>query len=791
VLLGDNLQYTSSIGNNRLASGTLDLNGFNYTTDIAFATTTGTTLLLRGGTLTISSDTAGQTVAFAAGTVTAGASTVIQSGVNSTSSTFQGNGNTFNNATISHDNVTMSGNNTFNTIAINQAGNTNGLKLTQGTTQTVTNITTNGSAGNLAKLVSTVGGSPATISCASGTISVDYMSIKDSTATGGAAFYAGANSTNVSGNTGWTFTAPPDANSVAWDATSNSGAQVFATSYSWNVTCNGSNRYLTVGVSIYSATATVSSIVRDSQSMTLLGAKTQGSYRSELWGLSNPNSGTKSCLVTLDTDFLDSAATANSFTNVDQTTGTESFVSAGATNGASDDPATVDSTTVVSGDIVVDCLTTGSFSPVVGSGQTQESNIGDAIGCSGSSIEGPKSPAGSVTMSWTGIGMFGTWAIAAVGLRPVPSAVTYTATAGFSVGGKALAASATFSPPVYTATLAGTLGGKSLSASATFVAPVYTGTMAATVGGKTVSSTATFAAPTYSGSSSLTLGAVTESGTVTYTVLTFAGSSALTINGPDLSAIATFVTPVYSSSASLMANTDFASTATFVTPVYSATGSLVAGHRTVSGSATFIPPVYAGTAAFVINTDFSSFAAFVAPVYSASMAKTLGAKAFAAAGVVTPPTYAGTSALSVNAPDFSASAQHVTPTYSATAAFTVNTDFVGSAQFLPGTKTATSSVTVGVLTVVATGTVLAPVYHGTANLVRSSSQLAGTVLYAYARDAAFFAYQSYVAGIGIEETYTAGTRAQKSFASGALQGTYVQGAAASRGYVGNLVGIGG
>jgi hypothetical protein len=38
---------------------------------------------------------------------------------------------------------------------------------------------------------------------------LDYVSLKDSTATGGASFYAGANSTDVSGNTGWTFTAPP------------------------------------------------------------------------------------------------------------------------------------------------------------------------------------------------------------------------------------------------------------------------------------------------------------------------------------------------------------------------------------------------------------------------------------------------------------------------------------------------------------------------------------------------------------------------------------------------------
>jgi hypothetical protein len=38
---------------------------------------------------------------------------------------------------------------------------------------------------------------------------VDYLSIKDSNATGGAAWYAGTHSTNVSNNLGWTFTAPP------------------------------------------------------------------------------------------------------------------------------------------------------------------------------------------------------------------------------------------------------------------------------------------------------------------------------------------------------------------------------------------------------------------------------------------------------------------------------------------------------------------------------------------------------------------------------------------------------
>lgn len=51
-------------------------------------------------------------------------------------------------------------------------------------------------------------GTPATLSKSSGTVAGNYLSIKDSTATGGATWYAGANSVSVSGNTGWIFAAP-------------------------------------------------------------------------------------------------------------------------------------------------------------------------------------------------------------------------------------------------------------------------------------------------------------------------------------------------------------------------------------------------------------------------------------------------------------------------------------------------------------------------------------------------------------------------------------------------------
>jgi hypothetical protein len=57
-------------------------------------------------------------------------------------------------------------------------------------------------------LQSVTAGSPATISKASGSVLLDYWSVKDITASGGAKYYA-TNSTNVSGNTGITFGTTP------------------------------------------------------------------------------------------------------------------------------------------------------------------------------------------------------------------------------------------------------------------------------------------------------------------------------------------------------------------------------------------------------------------------------------------------------------------------------------------------------------------------------------------------------------------------------------------------------
>lgn len=103
--------------------------------------------------------------------------------------------------------VTIYGNNTFDEFRVYNPPRT--LTFAAGSTQTVSIFKVSGTAGNLVTLQSTSPGSQFTLYQATGLVSVDYVSLQDSAATGGAIYYAGANSTDVSNNTGWLFTAQP------------------------------------------------------------------------------------------------------------------------------------------------------------------------------------------------------------------------------------------------------------------------------------------------------------------------------------------------------------------------------------------------------------------------------------------------------------------------------------------------------------------------------------------------------------------------------------------------------
>jgi hypothetical protein len=96
----------------------------------------------------------------------------------------------------------ISGSNTFNDITNTVQPST--VTFTAGTTQTVSNFSLAGTAGNLVTINSSSTGSQFTLSKASGTVNAQFLSIRDSNATGGATWNA-LFSTNLGNNTGWIF----------------------------------------------------------------------------------------------------------------------------------------------------------------------------------------------------------------------------------------------------------------------------------------------------------------------------------------------------------------------------------------------------------------------------------------------------------------------------------------------------------------------------------------------------------------------------------------------------------
>lgn len=113
---------------------------------------------------------------------------------------------TFTGAGLSHGNlecigssITVADSNTFKNLKTNP-GKT--LKLTSGTNQTVSSLTAQGTVGNLINIQSVTASSPATITCASGTILAEYCNITDVNATGGATFRYDATCTLLR-STGW------------------------------------------------------------------------------------------------------------------------------------------------------------------------------------------------------------------------------------------------------------------------------------------------------------------------------------------------------------------------------------------------------------------------------------------------------------------------------------------------------------------------------------------------------------------------------------------------------------
>ncbi|MEI6767299.1 MAG: hypothetical protein WCM76_16840, partial [Bacteroidota bacterium] len=169
---------------------------------------------------------------------------------------------TFNNVTFA-GHATISGTNNYNSLTLSP-GKT--YTLPSNLTQTISgNLNATGLTGQVIDIRSSSAGTQATISKASGCVVGDYLQLKDSKATGGAAFYAGLNSINVSNNTGWTFSVPtplPGGGTITGADTVCNGSSgiVFsvspisgATTYTWTVPAGAS---ITAGQGTTSITVT-------------------------------------------------------------------------------------------------------------------------------------------------------------------------------------------------------------------------------------------------------------------------------------------------------------------------------------------------------------------------------------------------------------------------------------------------------------------------------------------------------------------------------------------------------
>jgi len=213
------LQDALTIGSTRTLTftrGTFNANNNNVTTGLFASNNSNTrTLTMGSGTWTLS----GVGSVWNLATVTAltfnkDTANILLSDTTITARTFAGGGLTYNNLTIGGatgiSTLTFTGSNTFGTIASTKTV-AHTITLPASGTTTVANWTATGRSGNVLTINSSTAATQSTLTKTGGGVisGLDYLSIQDSNATPSLTWYAGANSTNTSNNTGWIFTAAP------------------------------------------------------------------------------------------------------------------------------------------------------------------------------------------------------------------------------------------------------------------------------------------------------------------------------------------------------------------------------------------------------------------------------------------------------------------------------------------------------------------------------------------------------------------------------------------------------
>jgi hypothetical protein len=211
--LQDDLTVTAATGF-QVDGGTFDAAGFNVTTPIFNSSATGIRSVIMGtGTWTLNGTGAVFNCATITGLTFSGASaTVLVTDTSASTKTIE-HRQTVNKigtltVTGSGSGAVLFGPSGYYGVLNLGAPKTYSLSIS-GTGLKVDTLNAVGTAGNIITIISQSPGTQTSITKSSGVVSADYLSLTDSNATGGASWYAGANSTSVSNNTGWIFTTPP------------------------------------------------------------------------------------------------------------------------------------------------------------------------------------------------------------------------------------------------------------------------------------------------------------------------------------------------------------------------------------------------------------------------------------------------------------------------------------------------------------------------------------------------------------------------------------------------------
>lgn len=223
------------------------------------------------------------------------------------------------------------------------------------------------------------------------------------------------------------FLNPASVGGIAFDATANSGDQAAASSYSGSASWSGVNRLLAVDVSLLGAGTTVTAMTYGGAACTKVGSRATVTSLGgvECWEIISsdpgaPGTGSNTLAVTLSGS-IEFTVEWTSYTGVNQFSPVEAFNSAQATNTGSATDASVAITTVADNDWVHAAVVANDTS--ITAGNTTRNNVSGTLGSGANEDNGAaKTPAGSVTMSYTGMGITTTWAIAGYGIRPLAAA---------------------------------------------------------------------------------------------------------------------------------------------------------------------------------------------------------------------------------------------------------------------------------------------------------------------------------------------------------------------------------